>query len=68
LAITGVIVNDPSLAADEGLPLIANSDTLAEYAVCANPPVDTATIVPDLIAVTSDCLDEVKILIPADLA
>jgi hypothetical protein len=44
-------------AADEGFWLIVNPDALAKYLVCASPPVDTTTIVPNLIAVTSDCLD-----------
>jgi hypothetical protein len=46
-----------SSAADEGFRLIVNPDAPAKYLVCANPPVDTTTIVPNLIAVTSDCLD-----------
>jgi hypothetical protein len=44
-------------AADEGFWLIVNPDAPAKYLFCANPPVDTTTIVPNLIAVTSDCLD-----------
>jgi hypothetical protein len=44
-------------AADEGFWLIVNPDAPAKYLVFANPPVDTTTIVPNLIPVTSDCLD-----------
>jgi hypothetical protein len=44
-------------AADAGFWLIVNPDAPAKYLVSANPPVDATTIVPNLIAVTSDCLD-----------
>ena len=62
------IVGEISIIVSDAALSILDPDALAEYPVAANPAVDPASVVSDLISVASDRLDEVKVVVAPDLA